>query len=215
MPWQDYTIIGHMPDLATNIPGIIALGGNLYPTARGFANGPFPREDSTTGGTSGAMDSDSLGGAVVYKTNGTQRIFAGTAAKLWEYDGSVTITDRSDTTYSATTTNTWSFCQFGDITLAANLGDRLRQINAAATFASVGAAPVPKASIIVTCGPTSAPFVMALDYDDGTNAYRDGWFNSGLSDATSGVAAWTTGTNGCANGRLLDDIPGPIWKSVV
>jgi hypothetical protein len=220
MPWQDFEIVGFMPDRAQNIAGCLfnSTDGTqtygIYPTKKGFKAGPFPESQSTVGGTSGALDSLSLGSAIVYKTAGTTRVFIGTAAKLWEWDSATTITDRSDTAYSATATNSWSFTQFGDITLAVNPGNIIRQINSGAAFAAVGAAPTPKASIIVTCGPVSAPFVMAFDYDDGTNQYRDGWFNSGISDATSGVAAWTTGTNGCANGRLLDDLPGPILAAI-
>jgi hypothetical protein len=213
MAWQDFKLIGFAPDLSITTTGNIVTCDHWYPTIKGFRQGPWIRSDSTIGGTSGAIDTQSLGSAVVSKTDGTQRIFVGTAAKLWEYDGNATITDRSDTAYSATSTNSWSFTQFGDVTLAANLGNTLRQINAGGTFSNVGAAPVPKASIIVTCGPTSAPFVMAFDTDNGTNAYRDGWINSGIADATSGVA-WTIGTNGCQSGRLIDDLPGPITAAV-
>jgi hypothetical protein len=220
MGWQEFEIVGFMPDRVQNVPGCLfnSVDGTqtygMYPTKKGFRNGPYPESTSTVGGTSGAIDTLPVGSALVYKTSGASRVFVGTAAKLWEWDGSTTITDRSDTTYSATATNSWSFTQFGDVTLATNLGDILRYINAGSTFAMVGVAPVPKASIIVTCGPVSAPFVMAFDYNDGTNAYRDGWINSGMSDAISGVAAWTPGTNGCANGRLLDDLPGPILAAI-
>ena len=217
MPWEDFQIVGFVPDLPSNISGSIfcsVLGQfsyGMYPTAKGFRCGPTPETLSSVGGTSGALDTVSLGSAIVYQTDGTARVFIGTAAKLWEWNGSSTITDRSGTAYSATATNTWSFTQFGDITLAVNRGNFLQQINAGSAFAAVGAAPVPKASIAVTCGPVSAPFVMVFDFDDGTHNYRDGWFNSAISNPyTSAAASWTTGTSQCAQGRLIDDLPGQI-----
>lgn len=212
MPWQDYKLVGFAPDLPVTTPGYLTQTTNCVPTDRGIGSQPWITVDSTS-----ALDTVSLGGALVSKTDGTQRLFAGTAAKLWETNAvpaTGALTDRSGAAYAATATDTWSFTQFGDVTLAANRQNIIQQINAGATFAAVGAAPCPKASILVTCGPTSAPFVMAFDFDDGTNAYRDGWFNSGLSDPTSGVGAWTTGTNQCAQGRLLDDIPGPITAAI-
>ena len=165
-------------------------------------------------GASSATNTVSLGGAVVFQTNNTQRTFVGTATKQYEFNATgSSITDRSGMAYSASTTDTWSYTQFGDVTLTINKNDFLQQINAGGAFAAVGIAPTPKAAIIVTCGPVSAPVCMVFDYDDGTNNYRDGWFASGLNNPLN-VTGWTTGTNQCANGRLLDDIPGPVTAAI-
>ena len=222
MSWQPFDIQGFMPDLPQNIPGAVfelsALTGlysyGMHPTASGLRNGPWPEVVSTTGGTAGAIDTVSLGSRVLYKTDGSYRIIVGTAEKLWEYNGGTTITDRSTGTMGATAIEPWSFAMFGDIALATNRFTFLQKSTTGA-FDAVGIAPVPKASIIVTCGPVSAPFVMAFDTNDGTNVYRDGWINSAISDpATSAVASWTPGTSQCANGRLLDDLPGPITAGI-
>lgn len=202
MAWKDVQMIGFSPDLPNTTQGIVIASDRAMPTDRGIGNTLRMTEDST------ALNGASMGGASVFKTDGTQRIFVGTATKLYELSAPTptTPTDRSDTAYSASTTNTWAFAQFGDVTLAINKGNILRFIAGGAAFAAVGAAPVPKASCITVCGPVSAPVVMVADYDDGTNNYRDGWFASSLADYTG----WVTGNTECVNGRLLDDVPGPI-----
>jgi hypothetical protein len=204
--WKNIKLLGFAPDLPNTTEGITISSAYVMPTDKGFGNTMVLYEDST------ALNSQSLGGALVCKTGGPQRLFVGTATKLYEtsFPTPSTLTDRSDTAYSASTTDTWSFAQFGDVTLAVNKQNILRQINAGAAFAAVGVAPVPKAAIVTVCGPVTAPFVMVFDYNDGTNDYRDGWFASGLGDYTN----WTTGTNSCVNGRLLDDIPGPILAAI-
>jgi hypothetical protein len=205
--WQDFKLIGFAPDLPVTTPGYFVQMYNAVPTDRGIGNGP-----SLFVGSSTAINTLSLGGALLSKTDATQELIVGTATKLYGYDLVTTLTDRSGGAYNASATNTWSVTNFGNIALAANLGDQLQQrtIGAAANFASVGAAPVPKASIVVTCGPTSAPFVMVFDYTDGVNTDRDGWKCSAVSDYTG----WTTGTNSCATGRLLDNIPGPVTAAI-
>lgn len=208
MAWQDFPIRGFCPDLPVTTPGVITMATCSIATDRGIGHGArFGTPASSTN-----LNSASIGGALLSKTDGTQELIVGTATKLYGYDLSTTLTDRSAAAYSASTTNTWSVTNFGNIALAANLGDQLQQrtIGAAANFASVGAAPVPKASIVVTCGPVSAPFVMVFDYTDGVNTDRDGWKCSAVSDYTG----WTSGTNSCATGRLLDNVPGPITAAI-
>ena len=211
MAWQDFKILGFAPDLPNTTPGALVQMVYVMPTDRGLGPAPVFNEQG-----SGSINSASMGGALVSKTDGTQRVFVGIADKLYETTNppSGSPTDRSGGTYAATTSATWSFCQFGDVTLAVNKNDYLQYITGSSTaFAPVGTAPVPKASIIATGGPTSAPVVMAFDYNDGTDNFRDGWFASGLGDAIT-TTGWTTGTNSCANGRLLDDVPGPITAGI-
>lgn len=207
--WKDIPLLGFVPDLPPTTEGAVTRTQYLVPTDLGF--GPMPM---LTEGASTALNSQSLGGAVVSQTNATMRVFVGTASKMYEFSTTGgSITDRSDTAYAATTTDTWSITQFGDVTLFANKQNILRQINAGGALAAVGIAPTPKAAIIVTVGPVSGPVVMAFDYDDGTNNYRDGWFASGLTNPLN-VTGWTTGVNECSNGRLLDDIPGPVTAAI-
>lgn len=207
MPWQGYKLIGFAPDLPVTTPGVFTDMQYVVPTDRGYGPGPVYALAS-----SAALNNDSLNAALLSKTDNTQELIIGTVTKLYGFDLATTLTDRSAAAYNATATNTWSITQFGNIALAANLGDQLQQrtIGAGANFASVGAAPVPKASIVVTCGPVTAPFVMVFDYIDGVNTDRDGWKCSAISDYTG----WTAGTNSCATGRLLDNSPGPVTAAI-
>lgn len=222
MSWQPFEIQGFMPDLPFTTPGAVfeaaSLTGlysyGLYPTASGLHNGPWPEITSSIGGTAGAIDTVSLGARVLYQPAGTYRIFIGTAAKIWEFNGGTTITDRSGGSMLASATASWSFCSMGSTFFAANKNDFLQKSTTGA-FAAIGSAPVPKASICITVGPVSAPFVMVFDVDDGVNDYTDGWKNSALSNAaTSAAASWTDGTGGASSGRLLDGLPGPITAAI-
>ncbi len=161
----------------------------MIPTPKGFT--PGPTYQAGAGHTS--LGAPSLGTFAARQNNSTRRWFVGTATKLWESDNSGnSLTDRSATTYHAVDpTQTWSFCQFGDVTLASNKGDAIQQINAGGAFAAIANAP--KASIIINAGPATAPFVLAFNYNDGTD-HPNGLFNSGLADYTG----WTVGTNQCA-----------------
>ena len=207
MGWQTFKLMGFAPDLPKTTPGILMSTQYCVPTDRGIGDGPAIADISSS-----ALSTVSMGGALLAKTDATQELIVGTATKLYGFDLSTTLTDRSGGAYNASSTNTWSVTQFGNIALAANLGDQLqyRTIGAAANFASVGVAPVPKASIVVTCGPVSAPFVMVFDYADGVNTDRDGWKCSAISDYTG----WTAGTNSCATGRLLDNVTGPVTAAI-
>ncbi len=209
MTWQHYPqFVGFAPDMPNTTPGVLTQTLYTMPTDRGLGPVPTFNEQGAS-----ALNTQSLGGFIGTKTDGTQRVFAGTATKLYETTNPPNVlTDRSGGSMLATTADTWSFCQFGDVTLAVNKNDFL-QYSSSGNFAAVGSGPVPKASVICTCGPVSAPVVMAFDYNDSTNNYRDGWFASGLGDAVT-TTGWTTGTNSCANGRLLDDIPGPVVAAI-
>jgi len=205
--WKEYPLLGFMPDLPNTTEGACIITHYAVPTARGIGNGPVFTEASIS-----ALNTASLGGASLYTSAGVNRLYAGTATKLYEAtptNAPITLTDRSGTTYSASTTDTWAFDQFVDVTLAINYNDFL-QASTGAAFSAVGGTPVPKASIIAVSGPPSSPFVGVFDFKDGTHTYRDGWFISAQADYTG----WTTGVNNCALGRLLDNVPGPITAAI-
>lgn len=161
----------------------------MIPTPKGFTSGPT----YLSGASNTSLGAPSLGTFATRKNDSTRRWFIGTATKLWESNSTGNIlTDRSGATYNASDpSQTWSFCQFGDVTLASNKGDTIQQINAGSTFAAISGAP--KASIIINAGPATAPFVLAFNYNDGTD-HPNGLFNSGLADYTG----WVVGTNQCA-----------------
>lgn len=184
MAWTEYPIrYGHAPDLPSANPDAWQLLG-LLPFVNGF--GTSYMFDPVSG--SPVMDSTHCGGAVLQKVNGTSRYWYGTLAKLWEWNGSTgapTITDRSGAVYAATTTQPWSFAQFGDVTLAINLANQLQQVNAGATFAAAHAT-APRGRIVLAGGPMSLPFVMVLGYHDGVTDSPDGWWCS-----PTPTSAWT------------------------
>lgn len=205
MSFATIKLLGFAPDLPTDTPGAITSQQGMIPSVRGFTSGPVQGISQTA-----SLGGNSLGVFSPKQVNGTRRYFIGTATKLWESNSTgSSLTDRSLTAYSASATQTWSFCQFGDITLASNLGNAIGQINANAAFATVtGGGTPPKASIIINAGPATAPFVLAFNYDDGS-VHADGLFNSGLADYTG----WTVGTNQCATLRAYEP-SGPFVAAI-
>lgn len=214
MAWQDYKLLGFCPDLPITTPGTFFLMRNTVATDRGFGCVPAFAQYSGNGVTFNAFGPTN-GGALVSTLAGTQELIVGVPTKLYSYGlgAGVDPVDRSGAAYGATATDAWSVTAFGSIVLAANRNDFLQQrtIGAAANFAAVGAAPVPKANIVITAGPVSAPFVVVFDYDDGGGVLRDGWKCSGLADYTS----WTANTaTQSATGRLFDGASGPITAAI-
>lgn len=207
--WQHISpFIGFAPDIPNTTPGVLTQTLYTMPTDRGLGPVPTFNEQGAS-----ALNTQSLGGFLAVKTDGTNRVFAGTATKLYETTNPPNVlTDRSGAAYNASTTDTWSFAQFGDYTFAANQGDIL-QSSSSGAFAAVGIAPTPKASVICMAGPVSSPVLFAFDYNDGSGRVRDGWFASGLGNPIN-VTGWTTGTNNCVNGRLLDEIPGGVTAAI-
>lgn len=204
MAWKKFPCLGFQSDLPVTTPGYLSSTDHCVPTDRGIGAAPSATEDSTT-----ALNGASMGGGMVTQLDDTQYCVIGTATKLYSTNTPTptTLTDRSGFAYAASTSNSWMVTQFGNVTLAANRGDFLQFSVLPANFASVGAAPVPKASIVITAGPTTAPFVMVGDYDDGVNADKDGWKCSALADYTNWTASMATQS---AFGRLLDGVPGRI-----
>lgn len=190
------------PDLDPTTPGIIVDATNIVPTLRGYAGGP-----SGVNVGMNALAAAALGAAICTKLNGTNRLFAGTATKLYEKSGT-TWTDVSRVAaYNASTTYPWRFAQFGDTSLAANKGDVLQSISGGAAFADMTA---PKAASICT----AAGFVLLANANDlglgiagGPNADdHDRWWCSAYLVATDWAPAIATQ---CTTGRLVDT-PGAI-----
>lgn len=182
------------PDLPPTTPGALREVADLIPTARGYKGRPAP----VSGGYPAlAAAANSL--AVVTKLDGSRRVFAGTAAALYEA-GTGSWTDRSAVGGYAIGANRWSFAQFGDTTVAAAKAQTL-QSSTSGAFAAISGAP--KASWVDVSG----GFVMIADTNEGTYGDQsDRWWCSGYLD----VADWTPSvTTQCTTGRLVD-VPGPI-----
>jgi hypothetical protein len=185
-------LLGFSPDLDPAAPGVVTDCVQMVPTSRGMRSAPAAVSISGLG----ALPAQCRGAAVLQKTAGTRRTFAGTQTRLYEL-ASGTWSGVS-ATYGGSSENRWSFAAFGDVALATNDNDQL-QYSTAGTFAAVAGAP--KARILV-----SVPnFVVALNTQDATASATygdspDRWWCSAFQDAQD----WTPSTaTQCTTGRLI------------
>lgn len=182
-------ILGFAPDSDPTTPGVLTNCANLVPFEAGYKGAPSPVSVAVA-----ALASPCRGAVVATQLAGTRRIFAGTQTALYELAGTVW-TDRSKVGgYTGSTESRWSFCQFGDTTIASNLVDPM-QSSASGVFADVPTAP--KAKIVVSA---SNNFVLAFHTNDGTfGVSPDRWWNCAQSDQTN----WTPVQGGPTTGRLV------------
>ena len=185
---------GFAPDLDPTKPGVITDCTNLVPTLRGYIGGPA--------GTDVGMDAlaaAALTAILATKLDGTHRVIAGTATKLYEKN-STTWTDVSRVAaYNASADDPWRFAQFGDVTLAVNKGDVI-QASSSGAFADLTA---PKA--LVMC--VASGFVMIGNTNEATYGDSlDRWWCSEYLVHTGWTPAIATQ---CTTGRLVDS-PGAI-----
>lgn len=182
------------PDLDPTTPGIITDCTNFVPTLKGYKGGAAGSDVGLD-----ALASAAVNAAVLLKLDASNRLFAGTATKIYEKSGSAW-TDVSSTTYSASSVQLWRFSQFGNTSLAVNKGDYLQYSNSGAFAAVTGA---PKAGAMCTV----AGFVMVANTNEATYGNsEDRWWCSGYNDYTDWTPAVATQ---CTTGRLIDT-PGPI-----
>lgn len=182
-------IVGFAPDADPCTPGVLTGCSNLVPFESGFKGAPSPVSVAVA-----ALAAPCRGAVVATQLAGTRRIFAGTQTALYELAGT-TWTDRSKVGgYTGSTESRWSFCQFGDTTIASNLVDAM-QSSASGVFADVPTAP--KAKIVVSA---SNNFVLAFHTNEGTfGVSPDRWWNCAQSDQTN----WTPALGGPTTGRLV------------
>lgn len=211
---------GHAPDLDPSMPGVFSYCSGVEPTKRGWRVQRVLTALYATSGAAFASGSYILDGLISELPDGTEvahaAIFDFNANKTKLYANvSTTLTDKSRAANYTKSTGTnftnFSFCQFGNYTLATNLVDILQIRDASTTnvFADSSATGIPKAKICVSWGPPTSLRVMLLHYNDGTD-YPDGWWSSHLGGPT---ASWVTDiATGAANGRLNG--AGPIRCAV-
>lgn len=193
-------IKGFMPDADPNTPGIITTCSNVIPFEAGMKGSPSPVDT-----TADALAAACRGAVVATKLDGTRRVIAGTQTKLYELTGT-TWTDRSDTGgYTGSVESRWSFCQFGDTTIATNLVDDM-QSSTSGAFAAISGAP--KAKIVVSA---SNNFVIAFNTVDGTFGNSpDRWWCCAQNDQTD----WTPSVATLATTGRLVATEGPIRASL-
>src|SRR5438132_1319236 len=198
-------------------PGVLTSMVNYVPTKRGtyanFANGPTQSSTIINAASSWVLATygTPVTGYVFKAVSGaaaSARMFVcskGSKRRIIELTSAGAVTDRSKgaTDYSASTVQ-WTMCNQGNAIIACNLYDNT-QVSTSAAFADLGGGS-PKAQ----CCCSNLGFVMLGNYNDGTNAYGDGWWCSALGNYASFTASLSTQA---ANGRLLDT-PGPIRSLV-
>jgi hypothetical protein len=188
-------LIGFLPDVDDHTEGVITDCAMIEPTMRGFAGAPSL---VTPSGVT-ALASGCRGASLNLQLDGTGRLFAGTATKLYESTSWTDVTRAVGGNYTGSTDTRWSFAQFGNVALASNKSDEMQKSIGSGAFSNLAGAP--RAKFIDTV----AGFVMAINYNDGTDT-PDGWYCSAFQDYSD----WTPdiGTQ-CANGRLFDT-PGEL-----
>jgi hypothetical protein len=126
---------------------------------------------------------------------------AGTQTKLYELLAGAW-SDLSGAIYTGGTDTRWSFCQYGNSTLASNLSDTIqRSTGSGVAFASIATAP--KAKIIFSVG----AFVMALNTNDATyGSTPNRWWCCASFNETS----WTPSVTTLATTGELVSSPGQI-----
>lgn len=183
-------ILGFAPDADPTTQGILTDCSHIIPFEAGFMGAPSPVAVQAA-----VLTAPCRGAVVATKLDGTRRIFAGTQTKLYELTGT-TWTDRSKAgSYVGSPESRWSFCQFGDTTIASNLADAM-QSSSTGAFADVPTAP--KAKVVVSA---SNNFVIAFNTNDGTfGVSPDRWWCCAQSNQTDWVPSVATGAT---TGRLV------------
>lgn len=191
---------GFSPDSDPNTPGILIDCANIIPFESGFKGAPSAVK------TAAANLGAACNGAVVAtKLDGSRRVFAGTVTKLYELAANIW-TDRSRAApYTGGTDTRWSYCQFGDTTIASNLADAM-QSSSAGIFADIATAP--KAKIVVSA---TNNFVLAFNTSDATyGVSQDRWWCCAQGDQTS----WTPSITTLATTGRLVAIEGQIQAAL-
>jgi hypothetical protein len=189
--------LDYAPDADIKTPGLIHRLSNFVPTPYNtYTPAPAPAVESYTAPQGG---NDVLGSALVKNAAGTAILYAGTFSKLWQANSTTGWTDRSGAAYTGT--DSWSFAQYGDKTLAANGAEKI-QVASGAAFADLNAS-APTAKIVVVHENAAVAF--------NTTAAPDGWFRSDTGDVTN----WTAAAANDVDSGNLRGVGGPIVAATV
>lgn len=184
-------LLGFAPDVEAPTPGVITDCDQFIPYTSGMEAAPTPVTPSDVP----ALASDSRGAVVATKLDGTRRIFAGTATKMYELV-SGSWSDRSRVgDYTGGGDTRWSFTQFGDASIASNRTEVIQR-SLSGAFADIAGAP--RAEIVFSVG----AFVMALN----TDFAADCWHCCAANVDTD----WTPSIATQANRGRLVSAPGAL-----
>jgi hypothetical protein len=194
-------IAGFSPDADPTLPGVLTDCENIVPYPAGFMGAP-----SAVSVGANALAAECRGAVVATKLDGSRRIFAGTQTKLYELNGT-SWTDRSagGGSYTGSSESRWSYCQFGDTTIASNLADNM-QSSSSGAFAAIAGAP--KAKVVVSA---SNNFVLAFNTNEATYGQsQDRWWCC----AQGNQADWTPAVSTSANTGRLVAVEGAIQAAL-
>jgi hypothetical protein len=184
-------LLGYAPDASPDILGVITQCANVVPTTRGMKAAPSPADAGMA-----TLAATCMGSAVLIKTDGTTRFFAGTHTKIYEAGASTWSDVSRAASYTAGTTARWRFAQQELVSFAANGTDTVQASVSTGAFSCISGAPV--AAIVETVG----KFVFALNISNETNGVQ--W--CALGDYTDWVESIATQ----AGADTLTESPGPI-----
>ena len=200
-------IAGFVPDADPTTPGIMVACDGYIPTTKGMRSAYEPVSVGY-----GVLNAACKGAVLAKLVDGSVRIFAGTAANLYEVaTGAWAERSKSANAYS-TSIGRWRFGQVGNVTLATNWYDPIQVSNLSGVFADLAASP--KAKYLVTTKSTAGEFVMLGATDDSAVTISGGpnsedqnrvWW-SGLGNYTT----WAPSLATEAGTLQLLDTPGPI-----
>lgn len=194
LPELDYA-----PDYSPFTPNVLQSVSDFVPISTGaYATTGGP---TTEGYTVVASSTDVIGSAVVKTKNGTAKLYAGTASKIYQANGTTGWTDRSGTSYSAT--GTWEFLQLGDTTYAANGADTLQKATSG-NFGAVSTAPIARSII------THENAIIALNLSTDSA----GWARSDTGSDTFTVTAANDADSGTFLGGSGPVTAGTTWQNL-
>lgn len=193
-------ILGFAPDADQTTKGILTDCENFIPYESGFRGAP-----TLVVAPLSVLPGSCRGAAVVTRLNGGRRIFAGTQAAIYELVGNSWPSRTAALVINGGPESRWSYCQFGDTTIASNLADAMLS-SATGDFTAIATAP--KAKIVVSA---SNNFVIAFNTIDGAyGTSPDRWWCCAQSDQTN----WTPNVATLATTGRLVAVEGPIQAAL-
>lgn len=189
-------------DIWTGVQNVIPTNGASYRTAPVFSY--VTTAAITTGSTSISSPGTTLKVWCGIINAGTGVGYVGTNTNIYSSaDGFITFSSRSRGGGYTSSATTWSFAQFGNITIAANKVDAMQSRDASGSSAFADLAGAPKAKIVVV----QSNILLAFNIDDGADKPHC-WAASDVADHTN----WTTGEAVTATPILHR--PGPITAAM-
>lgn len=178
-------LVGFSPDLDPMSPGVLTDCTMVVPYESGLKGAPAAVSPGVA-----ALAAACIGSAVTTDLTDARRLLAGTASKLYEFDGTLWNDRSRGLSYTAGSDDRWTFVPYGNSVLAASPTCVIqRSTGTGVAFADLAA---PKAKLIESL----LGFILAFN----TDASPDQWACSALYDETS----WTPSISTQATtGRLI------------